>query len=102
MLSSLAGYSHFVYTIPDRFPSVRRSTLVLKPMGSSIGFGQRVEQAFQPADSLERLSHIRFAPVEKPPTRHRTRKARLAGVAPVAWRFIARQQVQIRGADFSR
>ena len=32
-------------------------------------FGQRVGQAFQPADSLERLSHIRFAPVEK-----RTRK----------------------------
>jgi len=31
-------------------------------------------QAFQPADSLERLSHIRFAPVEKPPMRHRTRK----------------------------
>jgi hypothetical protein len=37
MLSSLANYSHFVYTIPDRFPSVKRSTLILKPMGAAIG-----------------------------------------------------------------
>ena len=37
MLSSIIDYSYFVYTIPDRFPSVERSTLVLKPMGSSIG-----------------------------------------------------------------
>lgn len=37
MLSSLISYSHFVYTIPDRFPSVKRSTLVLKPTGVSVG-----------------------------------------------------------------
>ena len=37
MLSSLVGYSHFVYTIPDQYPSVKRSSLVLKPMGVSIG-----------------------------------------------------------------
>ena len=37
MLSSLVSYSHFVYTIPDRFPSVKRSTLVLKPMGVAVG-----------------------------------------------------------------
>ena len=37
MLSSIVDYSYFVYTIPDRFPSVKRSTLVLKPMGVSIG-----------------------------------------------------------------
>jgi len=37
MLSSIVDYSYFVYTIPDRFPSVKRSTLVLKPMGNSIG-----------------------------------------------------------------
>jgi len=37
MLSSIVDYSYFVYTIPDRFPSVKRSTLVLKPMGISIG-----------------------------------------------------------------
>jgi hypothetical protein len=37
MLSSLVNYSHFVYTITDRFPSVKRSTLVLKPMGAAIG-----------------------------------------------------------------
>jgi hypothetical protein len=37
MLSSLANYSHFIYTIPDRFLSVKRSTLILKPMGAAIG-----------------------------------------------------------------
>lgn len=37
MLSSLVSYSRFVYTIPDQFPSVRRSTLVLKPMGVAVG-----------------------------------------------------------------
>lgn len=37
MLSSFVNYSHFIYTIPDRFPSVKRSTLVLKPMGAAIG-----------------------------------------------------------------
>ncbi len=37
MLSSLINYSHFVYTIPDRFPGVKRSSLVLKPMGVTIG-----------------------------------------------------------------
>ena len=37
MLSSLANYSHFVYTIPDLFLSVKRSTLILKPMGATIG-----------------------------------------------------------------
>jgi len=37
MLSSLVNYSHFIYTIPDRFSSVKRSTLVLKPMGAAIG-----------------------------------------------------------------
>ena len=37
MLSSLIDYSHLVYTLPERIPSVQRSTLVLKPMGSSIG-----------------------------------------------------------------
>jgi len=36
MLSSLANYSHFVYTIPDHFPAVMRSSLVLKPVGVSI------------------------------------------------------------------
>lgn len=37
MLSSLVSYSRFVYTISDRFPSVKRSTLVLKPMGVAVG-----------------------------------------------------------------
>lgn len=37
MLSSLTTYSRFVYTIPDRFPAVKRSSLVLKPMGATIG-----------------------------------------------------------------
>lgn len=37
MLSSLVSYSRFVYTIPDRFPSVKRSTLVLKTMGVAVG-----------------------------------------------------------------
>jgi len=36
MLSSLNSYSYFVYTIPDRFPSVQRSTLVLKPKGATV------------------------------------------------------------------
>jgi len=37
MFSSLVSYSRFVYTIPDRFPSVKRSTLVLKPLGVAVG-----------------------------------------------------------------
>jgi len=37
MLSSLVSYSRFVYTIPDRFHSVKRSTLILKPMGVAVG-----------------------------------------------------------------
>jgi len=37
MLSSLTTYSRFVYTVPDRFPAVKRSSLVLKPMGATIG-----------------------------------------------------------------
>ena len=37
MLSSLVNYSHFIYTIPDKFLSIRRSTLVLKPMGAAVG-----------------------------------------------------------------
>lgn len=35
MLSSLTSYSHFVYTVPDKFPSVERSTLVLIPRGAT-------------------------------------------------------------------
>ena len=37
MLSSLTSYSHFVYTLSDRFPAIKRSSLVLKPIGATIG-----------------------------------------------------------------
>lgn len=36
MLTSLQSYSHFIYTLPDRYPRIRHSTLVLAPLGSSI------------------------------------------------------------------
>jgi len=38
VLSSLTRYSHFVYTLADRFPSIQRPTLVLRPTGT--GFGE--------------------------------------------------------------
>lgn len=37
MLSSLREYSHFVYTIRDRYPSIRGSTVVLTPLGPLSG-----------------------------------------------------------------
>lgn len=37
MLSSLVSYSRFIYTISDQLPSVKRSTLVLKPTGIAVG-----------------------------------------------------------------
>ncbi len=37
VLSSLHEYSRFVYTIRDRFPTVRASDLVLIPMGPTLG-----------------------------------------------------------------
>lgn len=37
MLSSLRKYSHFVYAIRERYPSIRGSTLVLIPLGPLSG-----------------------------------------------------------------
>lgn len=37
MLSSFREYSHFVYTIRERYPSIRGSTLVLIPLGPLSG-----------------------------------------------------------------
>ena len=36
MLTSLQAYSHFIYTLTDHYPTIRHSTLVLAPLGSSI------------------------------------------------------------------
>ena len=37
MLSSLQAYSQFIYLLPDRYPSVRGSTLIVIPLGATMG-----------------------------------------------------------------
>ncbi len=37
MLSSIQSYSIFIYSLQERYPVIQRSTLVLKPMGTTIG-----------------------------------------------------------------
>jgi hypothetical protein len=37
MLSSLQAYSHFIYSLPERYPSVRGSTLIVIPLGATMG-----------------------------------------------------------------
>jgi len=60
MLSSLTSYSHFIYTIPDQFPVVKRSSLVLKPRGVTIGeLGGRLD--FEADISLRVYEVIDFA-----------------------------------------
>lgn len=36
MLTSLQVYSRFIYTLPDDYPVIRHSTLVLAPIGSTL------------------------------------------------------------------
>jgi hypothetical protein len=36
MLSSLQTYGEFIYTLPQRFDSIRASTLILKPRGAML------------------------------------------------------------------
>ena len=37
MLSSLQGYSRFIYSLPDQYPSIRNSTLIVIPLGATMG-----------------------------------------------------------------
>ncbi len=59
MLSSLHEYSRFVYTIRDRFPSVRTCDLVLIPMGPTVGTLRGV-LGFDNAVTLRVLEQIDF------------------------------------------
>lgn len=36
MLTSLQAYSRFIYTLPDHYPTIHHSTLVLAPMGATV------------------------------------------------------------------
>jgi Family of unknown function (DUF6516) len=36
LLTSLQLYSRFIYTLPDRYPTIRHSTLVLAPIGPTL------------------------------------------------------------------
>ncbi len=81
-----------------------RTSTRLQPNATNIPSGQCVGQAFQPVGvgeafqpvgSLERLPHTRFAPVEKPPTRQRTRKASAMGLRPAWVRVVLLWQVAV-------
>jgi len=37
VLSSLQAYSHFIYTLQDRYPSIRSSTLIVISLGTTMG-----------------------------------------------------------------
>jgi len=73
-----------------------RTSARLQPNATNIPSGQCVGQASQPVGagqasqpvgSLERPPHTGFAPVEKPPTRHRTRKVSAIGLQS-AWVYV--------------
>jgi len=54
MLTSIERYEHFIYTISERFPSIRKSTLVFIRRGVSIGILQG--QLFFPNDIVLRVT----------------------------------------------
>lgn len=59
MLSSFQEYSHFVYTIRDRYSSIRGSTLVLIPLGPLSGTLRGVLE-FDQGITLRVLERIDF------------------------------------------
>ncbi len=59
VLSSFAAYSVFIYTLPERFPSTKHSTLVLIPKGVTMGLLQG-ELEFEKGVKLRVLERIDF------------------------------------------
>ena len=59
MLSSLQAYSHFVYTLQDRYPSIQRSTLILIPLGATMG-SLRGTLDFEGGISLRVVEELEF------------------------------------------
>lgn len=59
MLSSLESYSRYIYTLPDRYPYIQASTLIVIPMGVSIASVRGII-AFEDGISLRVVEEIDF------------------------------------------
>jgi hypothetical protein len=59
LLTSLQVYSRFIYTLPEQYPVIRQSTLVLAPLGSTIA-SLRGELQFEQSIILRVVEDIDF------------------------------------------
>lgn len=59
MLSSLQAYSRFIYSLSDQYPSIRSSTLIVVPLGATMGSTRGVLY-FDLAVSLRVVEEIDF------------------------------------------
>ena len=59
MLSSLHAYGRFIYTLQERFPVIQRSTLIVIPLGATMG-SVRGTLEFEYGISLRVVEEIDF------------------------------------------
>jgi len=57
MLRSMLTYSEFIYSLPERYPAIRRSTLCVSGVQKSLLLHVRLRSASAETDALQNIFH---------------------------------------------